>query len=81
MRTYLVLKDKVVRFNANPEIQSLLADVNADDLAMSPFLGQYTRDKAAALKAHSFDRVAQGQRGLRYEWLDQLLFDLLMGVR
>ena len=48
---------------------------------MSPFLGKYTRDKAAALKVYSFDRVALGQRGLKYERLDQLLFDLLMGVR
>jgi xylose isomerase len=81
MRTYLILKDKAARFNADPEIQALLADINADDQAMSPFFGKYTRDKAAALKMHSFDRVALGQRGLRYERLDQLLFDLLMGVR
>jgi xylose isomerase len=81
MRTYLILKDKAARFNADPEIQSLLAEINADDRTMSPFLGQYTREKAAALKAHSFDRVVLDQRGLRYERLDQLLFDLLMGVR
>ncbi len=81
MRTYLILKDKAARFNADPEIQSLLAEINADDRTMSPFFGKYTREKAAALKAHSFDRVVLGQRGLRYERLDQLLFDLLMGVR
>jgi xylose isomerase len=81
MRTYLILKDKAAQFNADPEIQALLADINADDQAISPFFGKYTRDKATALKMHSFDRVALGQRGLRYERLDQLLFDLLMGVR
>jgi xylose isomerase len=81
MRTYLILKDKAARFNADPEIQSLLASINADDPALSPYRGKYTRDKAAALKAHSFDRVTLGQRGLRYERLDQLLFDLLMGAR
>jgi xylose isomerase len=48
---------------------------------MTPFFGKYTRDKVAALKAFSFDRVALGQRGLQYERLDQLVFDLLMGVR
>lgn len=81
MRTYLILKDRAARFDADPQIQSLLAEINADDPAMTPFFGKYTRDKAAALKAHSFDRVALGQRGLHYERLDQLLFDLLMGVR
>jgi xylose isomerase len=81
MKTYLILKDKAARFNADPEIQSLLAEINTEDPAMSPFFGEYTRDKAAALKVYSFDRVALGQRGLHYERLDQLLFDLLMGVR
>jgi xylose isomerase len=81
MRTYLILKDRAARFNADPEIQSLLAEINADDPALSPYSGKYTREKASALKAYSFDRVALGQRGLRYERLDQLLFDLLMGVR
>jgi xylose isomerase len=81
MRTYLILKDRAARFNADPEIQSLLAEINADDPALSSYSGKYTREKASALKAYSFDRVALGQRGLRYERLDQLLFDLLMGVR
>jgi xylose isomerase len=81
MRTYLVLKEKAARFNADAEIQALLAEINAEDPAMTPFFGKYTRDKAAALKVYSFDRVALGQRGLKYERLDQLLFDLLMGVR
>jgi len=81
MRTYLILKDKAARFNADPEIQSLLAEINADDQAMLPFFSKYTREKAAALKVYSFDRTALGQRGLQYERLDQLLFDLLMGAR
>jgi xylose isomerase len=81
MRTYLILKDKAAQFNSDREIQSLLAEINADDQATSRFLGKYTREKAAALKAHPFDRIALGQRGLQYERLDQLVFDLLMGVR
>lgn len=81
MRTYLVLKDRAARFNSDPEIQPLLAEINADDQTTSAFLGKYTRDKVAALKAYPFDRIALGQRGLQYERLDQLVFDLLMGVR
>ena len=81
MRTYLILKDKAARFNADPEIQALLAEITADDPAMAPFSGKYSRDKAASLKAYAFDRVALGQRGLHYERLDQLTNELLLGVR
>ena len=59
----------------------MLAEINANDPAVSPFHGKYTREKAAALKAYPFDRISLGQRGLQYERLDQLVFDLLMGVR
>jgi xylose isomerase len=31
MRTYLILKEKAERFNADPEIQGLLAEIHADD--------------------------------------------------
>ncbi|MBN1888923.1 MAG: xylose isomerase [Thermoflexales bacterium] len=81
MRTYLILKDTAARFNADPEIQALLAEINAGDPAMAPFAGKYSRDKAASLKAYAFDRVALGQRGLQYERLDQLANELLLGAR
>lgn len=81
MRTYLILKEKAERFNGDPEIQALLAEINADEGAMAPYQGAYTAAKAAALKAHSFDRPALGARGLPYEHLDQLTVELLMGVR
>ncbi len=81
MRSYLILKEKAAQFNADPEIQALLAEINADDGSMAPFQGRYSREKAAALKAHAFDRVALGARGMKYERLDQLTFDLLLGVR
>jgi xylose isomerase len=81
MRTYLVLKDKAARYQADPEIQALLKEIHADHPAMAPFFGAYTRDKADALKAYAFDRRELGKRGMQYERLDQHLFDLLMGVR
>ncbi|MBU1750087.1 MAG: xylose isomerase, partial [Chloroflexi bacterium] len=81
MRTYLILKDKAARFHADPEIQGLLAEIRADDGAMDPFKGAFTPQKAAALKAHAFDRVALGARGMQYEKLDQLVNELLLGVR
>jgi xylose isomerase len=77
----LILKEKAERWNADPEIQGLLAEINADDGSTDPFKGAYSAEKAAALKAASFDRVALGARGLAYERLDQLTVELLMGVR
>ncbi|MEJ2212004.1 MAG: xylose isomerase [Anaerolineae bacterium] len=81
MRTYLILKEKAAQFQADPEIQGLLAEIRADDGSMDRFQGTYTREKAAALTAHAFDRVALGQRGLQYERLDQSVNELLLGVR
>ena len=81
MRTYLLLKDKARQFNADPEIQALLASINADDGSTDAFKGTYSRTKAQGLKAASFDRVALGARGLGYERLDQLTIELLLGAR
>jgi xylose isomerase len=81
MRTYLILKEKAEQFNADAEIQGLLAEINADDGATDAFTGAYTAEKAAALKAQTFDRNALGTRGLQYEKLDQLVVELLLGVR
>jgi len=81
MRTYLILKDKAAQFNADQEIQALLAEINAGDGVMAPFFGKYTPEKAAALKAQSFDRGGISSRGLKYERLDQLTIDVITGVR
>ena len=81
MRTYLILKEKAARFNADKEIRALLAEINADDGSMTTFFGTFSPDKAKALKAQRFDRTALGQRGQNYERLDQLTVDLLLGVR
>ena len=81
MRTYLILKEKAEQWNADPEIQGLLAEANADDGSTDGFKGAYTAEKAAALKAASFDRAALGARGLGYERLDQLTIEILLGAR
>jgi len=81
MRTYLMLKEKAAQFNADKEIQAVLAEVNADDGSMNQYFGKYSSDKAKALKAQPFDRSAISSRGLQYERLDQLTVDLLLGMR
>ncbi len=81
MRTYLILKEKAAQFNADAEIQSLLAEINADRGDASRFLTPYSTEAADTLKAHAFDREALAARGLGYEKLDQLTNELLLGVR
>jgi xylose isomerase len=79
MRTYLILKDKARRFREDQEIQGLLSDVRQTYGEAST--GSYSRSAADKLKARTFDRAALGARGLKYERLDQLLTDVLLGVR
>ncbi len=81
MRTYLILKEKAETFNNDGEIQGLLAQIKADDGSMDQYFGPYSAAKANALKAHTFDRPAMGRKGQPYEKLDQLLVELLLGVR
>jgi xylose isomerase len=81
MRTYLILKEKAAQFRKDPEIQALLARIHADDGSMDEFKGKFSPEKAGKLKGHSFDRVELGARGKPYEQLDQLVTELLLGVR
>ena len=81
MRTYMILKDKVAQFNANTDIQAILQEINAEDTTMNAYFGTYSAEKAAALKAHAFDASAIASRGLKYERLDQLTNEVILGVR
>jgi xylose isomerase len=81
MRTYLILKEKAQQFSEDAEIQALLEEITEIDESMEQYAGPYATEKARALKAHTFDRDALGKRGRPYERLDQLLIELLLGVR
>jgi xylose isomerase len=81
MRTYLILREKAHRWNADAEIQGLLAEAGRTDPTTAALLGTYSGERAAALKSHAFDRAAIAGRGLNYERLDQLTVELLLGIR
>jgi xylose isomerase len=81
MRTYLILKEKAIQWNTDKEIQELVAEINSDDGAMDKYFGKYSSEKANALKVEYFDRPALAARGLKYELLDQLTIEVLLGVR
>ena len=82
MRTYLILKEKGERWNADTEIQALVARIaGSDDGSMDAYLGPFTPERATALGGLELDRRALGERGQPYEELDQLTMDLLLGAR
>ena len=81
MRTYLMLKEKAQKFNQDKEIQEILSELNAEDPEMTPYFGKYSSDKAKALKSIEFNRMKIAERGLKYERLDQLTIDLILGYR
>ena len=78
MRNYLVLREKVRAFRADPEVQAALTAARVDQLAVP------TVDPAetlADLRAEEFDPVEAGRRGMAFEHLDQLALEHLYGVR
>ena len=81
MRTYLILREKVKQFNADPDIQAILADLATGEGDYGWLRGGYSPAKAKQLLGRSFDRVALGARGLGYEKLDQLTNEVILGVR
>lgn len=81
MRTYLILKAKAEQYNADPEVAGLLAEINAGNGSMDVHLGPFSPEGAESLKAAEFDRDVLAARGMPYERLDQILVELLLGVR
>ena len=81
MRTYNILKEKAAQFEADAEIQGILQEIGNQNPEYEQHLGKYSREKTQALKQVQFDIDAMGRVGLGYERLDQLLADLLLGVR
>jgi xylose isomerase len=80
MRTYLILKERAARWNADPEIQALLEKIRQTGHG-APVVSAYSAQSRDTLLGQKFDRVALAEKGLAYERLDQLTVDLLLGVR
>ena len=81
MRTYNILRDKAAQFEADAEIQGILQEIGNQNPEYEQHLGKYSREKSQALKQVQFDIDAMGRVGLGYERLDQLLSELMLGVR
>jgi xylose isomerase len=80
MRTYKIMQEKVRQFNDNKEIQDLLKEIHGASAELRGFMGRFSKDQAAKLKAMTFDADKLASRRLPYERLDQLVTELLLGV-
>jgi xylose isomerase len=80
MRTYLVLAEKARRFDTDPEIAEALATANVASLEV-PQVDWNDAAAVAALRAEEFDVEPLRGRGHGHERLDQLVNELLLGVR
>jgi len=77
MRTYLILAEKARRFREDEEIQDALR------VAMVPDLGEPTSPHSGLeqILNSEFDEEALAAKGYGHERLDQLVTELLLGVR
>jgi xylose isomerase len=80
MRTYLMFKEKAARWNADPEIRSIIEEISVGNGHL-PCTKHYSKEAAAALLDHRFDKDALLRKRLPYERLDQLTVDTLLGTR
>jgi len=77
MATYRALADKAHHFDSLPEVQEALAAASTPELAIDTV----DDDDPATLKAESENLDALAERGYFNEHLDQLLVDVLLGIR
>jgi xylose isomerase len=78
MRTYLILKEKAERWNNNEEIKAILAEI--EETNKENRVGKFSAENSTNLLAKEFDRNELSSKGLKYERLDQLTMDVLLGV-
>lgn len=80
MRTYRAFAAKASRFADDPEIRDALAACGALELA-EPSVGPFSVDVGRALATECFDPSEMAQRRYRDQRLDQLVIDLVLGLR
>jgi xylose isomerase len=81
MRTYLILKEKAERWNADQEIQGILKEIRALGGAAANEALTFSKERAEQLKSDALDLQAIRTQGYNYERLDQLTIEVLLGVR
>jgi xylose isomerase len=80
MRTYLILKEKAARWNADGEIQAIVKDIHQASMP-TPAEATYSSAHLATLLGVTFNRGTLAAKNLPYERLDQLTVEVLLGAR
>lgn len=81
MRNWKILEYKVKQFNGDKKIQSLLKQIDRTNPKLSKLTATFSKANAKALLSADLDRVKLAAKPMPYEELDQLVGELLMGVR
>jgi xylose isomerase len=80
MRTYLILKERAARWNADPVIQALVRESH-QPTGPHPAVSAYSTEHRETLVGTAFDRRQMTAKSLQYELLDQLTVEVLLGAR
>ncbi len=81
MRTYLILREKARRFDEDPDIQEALAVAQTARLHEPTSPGGLAPEAIDAIRRAPRDEAALAAQGYGHERLDQLVTELLLGVR
>ena len=79
MRNYNILKEKAARFAADPELQEAIEDAGGkmQQVATKPFSAR----EHESLRGENFAGLLRGANGVGHERADQLMLELIYGVR
>jgi xylose isomerase len=80
MQTYLLLAERARSFDADPEVLEIIAERSEPEV--DPLLrGDFSTERVQALRRLDQDLDAIAAEGLRYERLDQIMMEHIMGAR
>ena len=80
MRTYKMLAEKAKSFNDDSEVQDILRKNHADSSGFSSILS-YSPSNVKKIESADIDPALLSEAGTRYEKLDQIAIEHIMGVR
>jgi xylose isomerase len=78
MRNYLILRERVQAFRADPEVVAAMEAAGVGELDEPTLAAGESLDD---LRSASYDVVALGERSVALEALDQLAMEHLLGAR
>ncbi len=81
MRTYLILREKAARFHTDPAIQEALDTAMVDALSVPTSPDGLGPEALDELRRAEFDVEEMAGHGYGHERLDQLVTELILGVR